>query len=412
MAASPDSRRPLTAADKGAASPANPVTQQQDAPKDSQGRHRRYADAVDVAAARTSAQEVPPEVVYQSQPELSDTQFFWRTVLVMSLVIFTGLVLTLIWYASDVFLVLFAGTLLAVLLRAPTNWLAANTRLSERTALGLSIGALVTLLVLTMYMFAVPLAEQLGQLMENVPQGFARLRKLMRQYEWAKPFQPLVAELARMRLDLQFLGRAGFLLTSTVSAIGGGVVVLFIGIYLAAQPRLYQRGFMHLLPRKGRPRAYEVLDEIGDVLRRWLVGRLITMAIVGTAASIGLWALGVPLAFTLGILSGLLEFVAYIGPIMAAIPALLIAFNVDPLLAMYVALLYGGIQTAENYLLTPLVEQRAVSLPPALVIFTTLLLGVLAGPLGVILASPLTATGIVAVKLLYVEDVVEQPNKS
>ncbi|GAB3549554.1 AI-2E family transporter [Noviherbaspirillum agri] len=369
-------------------------------------------DKAAVDAARAAARELSQELDYQSQPELSDTQFFWRTVLVMSLVIFTGMVLTLIWYASDVFLVLFAGILLAVLLRAPTNWLAENTRLSERAALGISIGALVALLALTVYMFAVPLAEQLGQLMENVPQGFARLRKLVRQYEWAKPFQPLVAELARFRLDAHFLGRAGFLLTSTVSAVGGGVVVLFIGIYLAAQPRLYQRGFMHLLPRTGRPRAYEVLDEIGSVLRRWLVGRLFTMAAVGAAASIGLWVLGVPLAFTLGILSGLLEFVSYVGPIMAAIPALLIAFNVDPLLAFYVALLYAGIQAAENYLLTPLVEQRAVALPPALVIFATLLLGVLAGPLGVILASPLTATGIVAVKRLYVQDVVEQPKKS
>ena len=169
---------------------------------------------------------------------------------------------------------------------------------------------------------------------------------------------------------------------------------------------------MHLLPRKGRPRAYEVLDEIGSVLRRWLVGRMITMVAVGTAASIGLWALDVPLAFTLGILTGLLEFIAYIGPVLAAVPALLIAFNLDPLLAFYVLLLYVAIQTAENYLLTPLIEQRAVALPPALVIFTTLLLGVLAGPLGVILASPLTATGIVAVKLLYVEDVVEQPKSA
>ena len=341
-----------------------------------------------------------------------DTRFLRRTVLVVSLTIFTGLILTLIWYASDVFLVLFGGILLAVLLRAPTNWLTLNTRLGEKFALALSIGVLVLVLAMLVYLFAAPMGEQVGQLMETLPRGIARLRKLIREYDWAKPFLPLVSELARLRLDFQMLGRAGGLITSTVSAIGGGAVVLFIGIYLAAQPRLYQRGFMHLLPRKGRPRAYEVLDEIGSVLRRWLVGRMITMVAVGTAASIGLWALDVPLAFTLGILTGLLEFIAYIGPVLAAVPALLIAFNLDPLLAFYVLLLYVAIQTAENYLLTPLIEQRAVALPPALVIFTTLLLGVLAGPLGVILASPLTATGIVAVKLLYVEDVVEQPKSA
>ena len=345
----------------------------------------------------------------ESPQELSDAQFLRRTILVVSLIIFTGLMLTLIWYASDVFLVLFAGILTAVLLRAPTNWLVANAKMKESLALTISIATLASIILLLIYLFAVPLAEQIGQLLETLPRSMARMRQWIRQTEWTKPLQPLLAELTRMRLDFQFLGRASGLLTSTMSALGGVAVALFIGIYLAAQPRLYQRGLMHLLPRKGRPRAYEVLDEIGAVLRWWLVGRLITMTVVGVAAGIGLWWLGVPLAFTLGVLTGVLEFVPYVGPILAAAAPLLISFNLDPQLAFYVLALYVGIQTAENYLLTPLVEQRAVSLPPALVIFGTLLLAALAGPLGVVLASPLIATCIVAVKLLYVEDVVEQP---
>ncbi|WP_292931836.1 AI-2E family transporter [Noviherbaspirillum sp.] len=345
----------------------------------------------------------------QAQQEFSDSQFFRRTVLVGSLTIFTGLVLALIWFASDVFLVLFAGILTAVLLRAPTNWLTQHTPISERLALSLSIAALACVIVLLGYLFAVPIAEQIGQLVETLPRALVRMRQWVRHYDWAKPLQPLVTELAHTKLDVQLLGRASGLISSTVSAIVGGVVALFIGIYMAAQPRLYQRGFMHLLPRKARPRAYEVLDEIGVVLRWWLVGRMVTMLMVGVAGGIGLWWLDVPLAFTLGVLSGLLEFIPYIGPIMASIPPLLVAFNVDPDLAFYVLLLYVAIQAAENYLLTPLVEQRAVSLPPALVIFATLLLAALSGPLGVVLASPLTATCIVAVKLLYVEDVVEQP---
>lgn len=340
--------------------------------------------------------------------ELTDTQFFRRTVLVVSLIIFTSLMLVTIWYASDVFLVLFAGILLAVLLRAPTNWLVRHAKVTETFALTLSIALLAVVMVLLAYLFAVPMTEQVGQLIDTLPQSAARLRKWVWDHQWTKPLQPLIAELTRMRLDTQLLGRAGGLITSTMSAIGGLAVVVFIGIYLAAQPRLYQRGLMHLLPRKARPRAYEVLDEIGMVLRWWLVGRLITMTVVGVAAGIGLWWLGVPLAFTLGVLTGVLEFVPYIGPVLAAAPPLLIAFNIDPQIAFYVLVLYIAIQTSESYLLTPLVEQRAVELPPALVIFTTLLLAVLAGPLGVMLASPLTATCIVAVKLLYVEDVVEQ----
>jgi predicted PurR-regulated permease PerM len=116
------------------------------------------------------------------------------------------------------------------------------------------------------------------------------------------------------------------MISSTFQGLAGLVVILFIGVYLAAQPRLYQRGLMHLLPTKARPRAREVLDEIGTVLRRWLLGRLITMTVIGVAAGIGLWWLNIPLAFTLGVMSGLLEFIPYLGPVLAAIPALLIAF--------------------------------------------------------------------------------------
>ncbi|HYE41176.1 MAG TPA: AI-2E family transporter [Ramlibacter sp.] len=361
------------------------------------------APALGRRATDTQSPELPQE--------LSDTQFFRRTALVVSLIIFTGLVLAMIWYASDVFLVLFAGILLAVLLRAPTNWLVEHTRVTETVALSFSIAVMAILLATLVYLFAVPMAEQVGQLLDTLPRSMARMRQWLRAHEWTKPLQPLVAEITRMRLDMQLLGRAGGLITSTMSAIGGLAVVVFMGIYLAAQPRLYQRGVMHLLPRKGRPRAYEVMDEIAKVLRWWLVGRLVTMTVVGLAAGLGLWWLGVPLAFTLGVLTGLLEFVPYIGPVLSAAPPLLIAFNLDPQLAFYVLLLYVGIQSAENYLLTPLIEQRAVSLPPALVVFSTLLLAAMAGPLGVILASPLTATCIVAVKLLYVEDVVEQPTR-
>lgn len=338
----------------------------------------------------------------------SDTQFFRRAVLVCSLVVATTLLLALIWFAGGVLLLLFAGILLAVLLRAPTNWLARHTPLSENFALMLSMLAMVALFGLLIYLFAVPLANQVGQLVETLPQAMARLRQWMLQYHWTRALLPLAGELSRIRLDIEMLGHAGGVISSALESVVGIVVVLFIGGYLAAQPRLYQRGFMHLLSPKARGRAAHVLDEVGGVLRWWLLGRMVTMIVVGAAAGLGLWWLDVPLAFTLAILSGFLEFIPYFGPILSAVPPLLIAFNVDPAQAFYVLLLYVAIQSAEGYLLSPLIEQRTVSLPPALVIVVTLLMGAMAGPLGVILASPLTASCIVAIKRLYVEDVVEQ----
>lgn len=338
----------------------------------------------------------------------SDTQFFRRTVFVSGMTIATALVLALIWRASEVFLVLFAAILVAVLVRSPINWIVRHTRLSPTMALALSVLTLGAVLGTLVYIFAVPMAEQLGQLMSQLPRAMARLRESLREYQWARP---LLLEMSHAKLDMRTLGQARGLISSTASALIGLLIVIFIGVYLAAQPRLYQRGFMHLMPKHMRPRAAEVLDEIGSVLRWWLLGRLIVMLLVGFAAGLGLWWLNIPLAATLGVLSGLLEFIPYLGPILSAVSPLLIAFNVGPDDAFYVLMLYIAIQTAEGYLISPLIEQRTVSLPPALVIFATVLLAALAGPLGAVLASPLTAAGIVAVRLLYVEDVVEQVEK-
>jgi len=357
-----------------------------------------------VAAGRRTGDFHPQHAPEQS----SDARFFQRTMLVVGLVILTSLIVAMIWFASSVFLLLFGSILLAVLLRAPTNWLTGNTPISERLALTLSMALLGGLLALLLYIFAVPLTNQFAQLIDTLPHAMAGLRHWANHYSWMRPLRPVVAELGRFRLDVKMLGQAGGLISGAFDSLVGLVVILFIGCYLAAQPRLYQRGFMRLLPPRIKMRAADVLDEIGNVLRWWLIGRLITMAVVGLVAGVGLWWLQIPLAFTLGLVSGFLEFIPYFGPILSAVPPLLIAFNVDPSHAFYVLLLYIAIQSAEGYLLSPLIDQRTVALPPALVIFSTLLLGALAGPLGVILASPLTAAGIVAVKLLYVEDVVEQ----
>lgn len=338
----------------------------------------------------------------------SDTRFFRRTVFVCGMTVATALALALIWKASEVLLVLYAAILIAVLLRAPANWLSRHTRLSQNFALALSVLVFGALFATLIYLLAVPMAEQAAQLADTLPKAAAAMRYRLQEHQWARP---LLLELSRMRLNLEALMKARGAISSALAGVGGTLVALFIGVYLAAQPRLYQRGLMHLLPRRMRPRAAEVLDQIGSVLRWWLLGRLIIMTVVGSAAGIGLSLLGIPSAFTLGVITGLLEFVPYLGPILSGVPALLVAFNIGATQAFYVLLLYIAIQSAEGYLLSPLVEQRTVSLPPALVIFATLLLAALAGPLGAVLASPLTAAGIVAVRLLYVEKVVEQPQK-
>ncbi len=183
------------------------------------------------------------------------------------------------------------------------------------------------------------------------------------------------------------------------------VIIIFVGLYFAADPRLYTHGIIQLVPIAKRDHARQILHEVGTTLRWWLGGRLLSMTIIGVLDGLGLWLLGVPLPILLGLLAAILTFIPNLGPILAAIPAMLLALLQSPTLVLYVVALKVGVQAVESYLVTPLVQRRAVALPPVLTISAQVLGGLLLGLLGLILATPLTAATMVLVKKLYIEDV-------
>jgi predicted PurR-regulated permease PerM len=192
--------------------------------------------------------------------------------------------------------------------------------------------------------------------------------------------------------------------STALAAVTGFLIVLFLGLYLAAEPGLYTAGILRLVPRHHRERAGEVLAKLYETLEWWLVARLASMAVIGVLTWIGLAALGIPLAFLLAVLAAILTFVPYVGPVLSALIPALLALAQSPMKALWVIVLFLGIQTIESYLITPLIERKAVRLPPALTIIAQVLFTLIAGPLGLLLASPLVAVLMVLVQMLYVED--------
>jgi predicted PurR-regulated permease PerM len=170
------------------------------------------------------------------------------------------------------------------------------------------------------------------------------------------------------------------------------LVIVISGIYLAAAPRMYVEGLLMLVPHPRRPRYREVLGRLAITIR-WVI------------TAIGLKLIGVELWFILGLLAALFNFIPNFGPLISGAPAFLLALAESPTKAMWVVVLYIGAQSLEGYVLTPLVQRRAVELPPAVLILFQVLAGLLLGALGVVLAAPLLAVIVVAVKMLYVEDV-------
>jgi predicted PurR-regulated permease PerM len=247
-------------------------------------------------------------------------------------------------------------------------------------------------------------ADGLDQLRDRLPRTLASLRQRLERYQLGR-------DLFGGGGDKAGAAPPGRILGVALGAVGNVVIVLFLGLFLAAEPRLYRDGALRLFPRARRGRVGQVMDEAGEKMKWWVVSRFITMVIVAVTTSVGLQLLGVPLALVLGLIAGLLNFIPYVGPLVAAVPAVLLAASTDMRQAGLVVLLFVVIQTVEGYVLTPLLDRRMVSEPPALSLGSQLVLGMLAGTLGVMFASPLSVVGLLLVQRLYVEDVLEADAK-
>jgi predicted PurR-regulated permease PerM len=322
------------------------------------------------------------------------------------------IVLVLLWYAIDVVLLAFIGVLFAILLRAPADWLVERFGLGERTALLIVGCVLLAVLALGGIYFGRGIASQALALVDRIPEIVASFKEQLSQSELGARALALAESGGVFAGEdgSQFLGRGLGLIGSTFGALANVLIVVFFAVFMAADPRAYVEGSLHLFARRKRERMREVLHEIGRVLRRWLVGQSLLAACVALLTGAGLLLLGAPFPFALGLLAGLMEFVPYVGPFLAAVPAILVGFSEGPQLALYIGLLFLGIQLTESYVLAPLVQHRAVHLPPAAVLFAQVLMGAIVGALGVAVATPLAAAVMVAVSMLYVEDALGDQN--
>jgi predicted PurR-regulated permease PerM len=211
------------------------------------------------------------------------------------------------------------------------------------------------------------------------------------------------------RIGKEMQGAPSFLfpvMSSVVGSIGGLIIVLFIAMYIAADPGLYREGMLHLVPHRNRAKAREWLAALRDTLRQWLVARLMAMVIIGVLTGAGLALLKVKGAAALGVLAGLLEFVPFFGPIASAVPAIGIALVDSPQKALWVAGLYLLMQQLEGNVVTPLLLEKRLAIPPVMTVVAVAAMGMVFGVLGMLVAEPLIAAVLVTTKMLYVNDVV------
>jgi predicted PurR-regulated permease PerM len=344
------------------------------------------------------------EEASEFQPGTRRMSRIWAFIFLVALFVVFMLVM---WKALTVLLLMFAGALIAIGLRFLSDYLTQFTGIPPAWSLTIVLVLIGALAIAGGVLAAPSVMQQFQELAAGLQTSVKQLEQSLRQNEAGKWLLDQVSGLQQGIEDAQDLwARVASLFTTTFGAVAGFLLTLVVGVFLAYSPRLYINGFLRLVPLDKRGRACEIISELGHTLRWWMVGQLISMLILLVTTWVMLWVLGVPLAFILALITGLLTFIPYLGPIIALVPILLIALVESPTLALWVFGLYMVIQNVEANVIMPIVFKKTVHLPPVLTIVAQILLGAIFGFIGIILATPLMAVGIVLVRMIYVEDVI------
>lgn len=325
---------------------------------------------------------------------ISDAQLFRQTMVVAAAIGFA----IILWRLTDLIMLLLAGALVAFIFFRIA--LMIQTRLHLPFAVSLTLAVLLPLafLLFVFWAFGSMMASQFGILFEQLPGAFTFAQTWLQTSSIGREIMSRIGTFipdgSRIMSIIQLIvANIGTVLTALV-------VVLVAGVYLAAQPRLYGRGLLALIPPHARPRAVKTVKAVATAIGHWLKAQAVSMAFVGLFTGVALSIVGLPAAPAIGLVAGICEFVPYLGTIVVAIPAVILAFSESTQQGVWTIVALLVVQQVQGNVVTPLVQSHMAELPPALTVFSLIAAGVLLGPMGVILAVPMTVVGLVLVKEL------------
>ena len=315
----------------------------------------------------------------------------------------------LVYKAAVVVLVLLLTILFSIIMSAPVDYL-------NRRGIGRGLGTLVVLgsfvlilgiagaaLVPTIEAQASEFVDTFPALLENVQQIVVQLQSAVGLKTSFSLDPQDVLDKARNFFSGGALTTVASVGASVATVLSFAVVILITTVYTVARPEPLVNGFVSLFPAGQRQRVREILDEMYRTVQKWFLGQLASMTIIGLLFTVAMFVIGIPFALLLGIFSGLISFVPYVGPMISVIPPVLLALTGNPIDALWVILAYLGIQAIEGNLVQPIVMSRAVSLHPVTLVFALLTMGTLFGFVGVFLAIPLVAALHVLLRELWIE---------
>ncbi len=311
-----------------------------------------------------------------------------------------------LWYIRQGVLLIFGAVVVAVLLNMLASLITRGTRLPPGPSLALATTIVIALFGFMAWRFGAQLSSQFSQLAHNIKDGEQYLQSAFQHGGLAQ-----IGAQVTERGTSYITGAISGMLSTGLSFLESAIVLAISAIYLAAQPELYRTGAARLFAPANRPRVLKSLDLIGRSLKLWLLGQLILMIGVGILSFVAVWLIGLPNAIALALLAGVLEIVPYLGPFISAIPAVLVALTLGLAPALWTIVAYVLIHLFEGYVSAPMVERYFVTIPPALVLAGIVVSDLLFGTIGIIMAAPITVVAYMAVKMVYVENPLEEKPK-
>lgn len=344
------------------------------------------------------SQKTAPETP-RSRKELTYIEKVWHTVAIVALLVVSILIARV---AFNVLLMILAGSLIAVYFHGLGDMIERNTKWNRKVCMTISVAGSFLILGTLFWFMGTTIQGQISALSDSLPETINNFKTKF----GSTPLGAKVLEYFTQDDNSdKMMSTARSFFSTSFGVLGNIYIIMFLGIFFSTHPSLYKDGIIKMFPVQNKPMARKVIDRTSQALKGWLKGMMLSMVLIFIMIATGLWWIGIPVALVLALLTALLKLIPNFGSLAAMIPGVLLALTQDLNTAIITALLYTVSQTIVSNIVTPLIQKKMINIPPALTIISQVIMGVLSGVLGIILAVPLLSIVIILVDEIYVKKI-------
>ena len=334
----------------------------------------------------------------QAQSSSSFANKVWATV---GITAFVAILILLIYKTFNVFLLLLAASIIALFFNAVSSKIRAWTGLKDGVSLAVTIILMVLLAGFFFWLVGAEAQIQYKEMQEAVPVMIDNAQEYLNKTTLGQKISDHITDIENQKKVLPFLQD---FFKSSFGVFGDLYIVVFLAMFLSVSPFDYVNGVVNLVPRRGKAKAKQLFENIGYNLKKWIKGAMISGFVIFVLIATVCLILGLDMWLILAITAGLLNVIPNFGPIMAMIPAVMVALLTSPTQALLVAGSFILVQAIEGNLITPNIQKKLLSIPPALLISFQVLMGTLSGGWGIVLAVPMLVIVMTVVKNLYIDE--------